>query len=102
MSSSCCAGKCGCGSGCKCGSSCGGCKMYPDTISGENTTTETLILGVTPNNTSIMGCVAVGVKPEVQRRPARMEDASAVHAHVSHATANEEDDQSPMAMGILF
>lgn len=51
---------------------------------------------------SIMGCVAVGVKPEVQRRPARMEDASAVHAHVSHATANEEDDQSPMAMGILF
>ncbi|KAL7586041.1 metallothionein-like protein 1 [Lactuca sativa] len=51
MSSSCCAGKCGCGSGCKCGSSCGGCKMYPDTISGENTTTETLILGVTPNNT---------------------------------------------------
>lgn len=51
---------------------------------------------------SIMGCVAVGVKPEVQRRPARMEDASAVHAHVSHATANEEDDQSPMVFYSKF
>nr|XP_043628941.1 metallothionein-like protein type 2, MT2-18 [Erigeron canadensis] len=48
-SSSCCAGKCGCGSGCKCGSSCTGCKMYPDTSSFETTTnTETLIFGVAP------------------------------------------------------
>ncbi|GLT38920.1 hypothetical protein SLA2020_131360 [Shorea laevis] len=42
--SSCCGGNCGCGSGCKCGSGCGGCKMFPDVA--ENTTRETLVLGV--------------------------------------------------------
>ncbi|XP_058100118.1 uncharacterized protein LOC131244630 [Magnolia sinica] len=42
---------CGCGSACKCGSGCGGCKMYPDfsfSFSGETTTTETMIVRVTP------------------------------------------------------
>ncbi|KAI3755507.1 hypothetical protein L1987_55308 [Smallanthus sonchifolius] len=53
MSSSCCGGNCGCGSGCKCGSSCGGCKMYPETFSGEIATTETLILGVATMNTGV-------------------------------------------------
>ncbi|PWA99394.1 metallothionein-like protein type 2 [Artemisia annua] len=54
MSSSCCAGKCGCGSGCKCGSSCSGCKMYPDTSSFETATnSETLILGVAPKKTEL-------------------------------------------------
>ncbi|CAN0926612.1 Metallothionein-like protein 1 [Linum grandiflorum] len=50
MSSSCCAGKCGCGAGCKCGSSCGGCKMYPDME--RSTATETVVLGVAPANAS--------------------------------------------------
>ncbi|XP_071741619.1 metallothionein-like protein type 2 [Rutidosis leptorrhynchoides] len=58
-SSSCCAGKCGCGSGCKCGSSCSGCKMYPDTSSFETTTTtQTLIHGVAPNKSGIETGVA--------------------------------------------
>ncbi|KAI3707941.1 hypothetical protein L2E82_36883, partial [Cichorium intybus] len=30
----------------------------------------------------------LGVRPELERQPPRMEDASAVRAHVSHATAN--------------
>ncbi|KAF7145317.1 hypothetical protein RHSIM_Rhsim04G0157100 [Rhododendron simsii] len=49
---SCCGGNCGCGSDCKCGSGCGGCKMYPDS---EQTTTQTLIVGVAPHKTYFEG-----------------------------------------------
>ncbi|KAL5991943.1 Metallothionein-like protein [Asimina triloba] len=43
---SCCGGNCGCGAGCKCGTGCGGCKMYLE----ETTRTETLVMGVAPQN----------------------------------------------------
>ncbi|XP_052135685.1 metallothionein-like protein 2A [Oryza glaberrima] len=45
---SCCGGNCGCGSGCQCGSGCGGCKMYPG-MAEEVTTTQTVIMGVSPS-----------------------------------------------------
>ncbi|CAI0471817.1 unnamed protein product [Linum tenue] len=53
MSSSCCAGNCGCGSGCKCGTSCSGCKMYPDVSYAETTAAAgTVVLGVAPAKAS--------------------------------------------------
>ncbi|KAK4270321.1 hypothetical protein QN277_023369 [Acacia crassicarpa] len=54
---SCCSGNCGCGSGCQCGSGCGGCKMYPDMSYTETTTTETLVMGVAPENNHFDGAV---------------------------------------------
>ncbi|KAJ7961425.1 Metallothionein protein [Quillaja saponaria] len=60
---SCCGGNCGCGSGCKCGSGCGGCKMYPD-MGFENTTTETLIMGVPPTMKTYFEESEIGVGAE--------------------------------------
>ncbi|XP_043694854.1 metallothionein-like protein 2 [Telopea speciosissima] len=62
---SCCGGNCGCVSGCKCGSACGGCNMYPDfSISGEKTTTETIIVGVAPEKAYFAAASEMGVGAE--------------------------------------
>ncbi|KAG0450417.1 hypothetical protein HPP92_020771 [Vanilla planifolia] len=45
---SCCGGNCDCGSACKCGSSCSGCKMHIDFNEVSVTTSQTMVLGVSP------------------------------------------------------
>ncbi|KAK4783172.1 hypothetical protein SAY86_007546 [Trapa natans] len=61
---SCCGGSCGCGSACKCGSGCGGCKMYPELSYSEKTTTETLVMGVAPVESSLEGASEAGYEGE--------------------------------------
>ncbi|TQE00785.1 hypothetical protein C1H46_013580 [Malus baccata] len=46
--SSCCGGKYGCGSGCGCGSGYNRCRMAPDLSYMEGSTTETFVMGVSP------------------------------------------------------
>ncbi|XP_076907972.1 metallothionein-like protein type 2 [Bidens hawaiensis] len=71
--SSCCGGKCGCGADCKCGSSCGGCKMYPETVPDEMTTTKTVILGVADSKTGVEtstgGVAAAGNESDCKCNP---------------------------------
>ncbi|RDX70521.1 Metallothionein-like protein 1, partial [Mucuna pruriens] len=61
--SSCGIGNCGCGSSCKCGSSCN-CNKYSSDLSYvENTSTETLVLGVGPAKAQFEGA-EMGVAAE--------------------------------------